>query len=65
MRDNAVVVITDIGASFCKKILSKNGGKTSMAQELVFFVTEHENGGKTSTDKILTKKKFGKPNERN
>lgn len=36
-----------------------------MAQELVFFVTEHENGGKTSTDKILTKKKFGKPNERN
>lgn len=58
MRDNVVVVITDIGASFCK-----NGGKTSMAQELVFFVTK--NGGKTSTDKILTKKKFGIPNERN
>lgn len=28
-----------------------------------FFVTK--NGGKTSTDKILTKKKFGIPNERN
>jgi hypothetical protein len=49
------VVITDIG---------QVGVTYGTRIGLLFLVTRHEKGGKTSTDKILTNKKIGIPNER-